>query len=293
MLNQRYRVSPLVRVVTVSAALMIVAQLVIPPVSATPAHDDKVTEAPASYEEAEAAEPVHAAAEEDAAYPPGEAEPDQDADGAADEPFHESTAEGGAPTPDEEQPVVELEPPHEEAQAADDSGPAEVEIAAAPMYDDPVADGFLLRLLDEINVRRARMGTQRLLYVPARANSALDGFLAETIPAIRWPGPCGHHLVGGAFSWDYVLASGFGGDPRGEVIACPGPEPYWTPDRAAEEWWRSPIHFDVLYADGYSNSIACSAQGVSSRRNEGGRNRRGSGGWSDAASAILCVTFRR
>jgi hypothetical protein len=165
-------------------------------------------------------------------------------------------------------------------------------VAAAPAQDDDeVVDGYLMRLLDAINNRRDRIGNQHLAFVPASANAALDGFFAETVGAIRWPGPCMHNLVDGAFSWDFVIAAGFGGDPRGEVIACPGPEPYWTPDRAAEQWWDSPIHFDVLYADPSSNAIACSAYGVSN--GDGGKkNRRGGGGTSGAASAVLCVTFQ-
>ncbi|MGE3910882.1 MAG: hypothetical protein AB7K36_16110 [Chloroflexota bacterium] len=142
-----------------------------------------------------------------------------------------------------------------------------------------------MRLLDEINMRRASIGSQRLAYVPAHANAALDGFLAETAPEIAWPGPCMHLLVGGSFSWDYVQAAGYGGDARGEVLACPGPEPYWTPDRTADQWWNSPVHFDVLYADADSNAIACSAYGV----DHNGRRRSRS---ADAAMAVLCVTFR-
>jgi hypothetical protein len=163
---------------------------------------------------------------------------------------------------------------------------APVDAAPSP-DDDEVADGFLLRLLDEINLRRASIGSQSLTYVPAHANAALDGFLAETAPALAWPGPCMHHLVDGAFSWDYVNAAGFGGQARGEVLACPGPEPYWTPDRAADQWWASPIHFDVLYADSAANTLACSAYGVNS--NGGGKRK---GRISDAAVAVLCVTFR-
>jgi uncharacterized protein YkwD len=156
---------------------------------------------------------------------------------------------------------------------------------AAPVADEAVADAFLLRLLDEINARRGSLGTQPLVYVPAHANAALDVFLAETAPANAWPGPCMHHLVAGSFSWDVVQAAGFGGEARGEVIACPGPEPYWTPDRTADQWWTSPIHFGVLYADTDANAIACSAYGVS-----GGGSRRGR--VSGAAMAVLCVTFR-
>lgn len=158
---------------------------------------------------------------------------------------------------------------------------------AAPVADDDeVADGFLLRLLEEINQRRASIGNPGLSFVPAQANAALDDFLAEAAPALAWPGPCMHRLVDGAFSWDYVNAAGFGGEARGEVLACPGPEPYWTPDRAADQWWVSPIHFEVLYADPDANALACSAYGVSG---DGNRRR---GRVADAAMAVLCVTFR-
>jgi hypothetical protein len=159
---------------------------------------------------------------------------------------------------------------------------------AAPVFrGDEVDDAFLTRLLDAINERRDAVGTQRLAFVPARANAALDPFLAETAPSLAWPGPCLHHLVNGAFSWDYVLAAGFAGDPRGEVLACPGPEPYWTPDRTAAQWFESPIHHGVLYADGDSNALACSAYGVSGEGQGRRRNR-----LAEAASAVLCVTFR-
>jgi hypothetical protein len=161
--------------------------------------------------------------------------------------------------------------------------------ALADDDDDEVSDGFLVRLLDEINARRDLLGNQHLTYIPAHANAALDGFLNETAPEIRWPRPCMHHLVDGAFSWDYIGAAGFDGEARGEVLACPGPEPYWTPDRAAEQWWDSPIHYEVLYDDPDANALACSAYGVqSSVKSKKGKKTE----TIDAATAVLCVTFR-
>lgn len=133
--------------------------------------------------------------------------------------------------------------------------------AAAPVADDEIADAFLNRLLDEINARRGNLGTQPLAYVPASVSSALDGYLAAVTPAIAWPGPCTHLTIDGAYSWDFLFAAGYDGEARGEVIACPGPEPYWTPDRTAEQWWESPVHFDVLYADPDANVLACSTYG--------------------------------
>jgi hypothetical protein len=178
--------------------------------------------------------------------------------------------------------AAQILPPATAASANPAAGPA-----------DPANDGltsaFLKRLLDEINKRRDRIGTQHLDYIPPEAAAPLDGFLAKTMPSLAWPRPCGHHLVGGAFSWDYVFATGFGGEARGEVLACPGPEPYWTPARAAEQWWESPSHFAVLYADRYADALACGVAGMRSSVQIG--QQKGKTETADAASAVLCVTF--
>ncbi len=160
-------------------------------------------------------------------------------------------------------------------------------VSAAPaLDDDEVTDNFLSHLLDEINVLRDSAGTSHLTSAPHRANAALDDFLATTAPSVAWPGPCVHQLLDGAFAWDYVRAAGYSGEARGEVLACPGPEPYWTADRVAEQWWMSPGHFRVLYADSETTAIACGVYGMPSgdETQEGSR--------SKAAMAILCVTFR-
>jgi hypothetical protein len=155
---------------------------------------------------------------------------------------------------------------------------------------DDQASAFLGRLLVAINKRRDAVGTQHLGYIPPDAAAPLDGFLNKTLPSLTWPRPCGHRLLSGAFSWDYVRATGFDAEARGEVLACPGPEPHWTPDLAAEQWWESPIHFAVLYADPYANALGCGASGLRDGATTGkgkGKNR-----LEGAASAILCVTFR-
>ena len=330
--DQFIRLVPLMRLVSLLAAVLLAAQVTLAPaaaatVAAPVRTEDELPSAPAEDDAGLAAEPVAdeselaaegepaaaegepVAAEGEPAAAEGEPVADEGSDLTDDgAPIADVPAEDGEPASAAEPEVVEEHAPADEMaadQPADvQEAPAEVEFAfepaaepeplaaAAPVLDDPVADAFLLRLLDAINARRARNGTQQLTYVPARANTALDGFLAETVGEIGWPGPCMHLLVDGAFSWDYVQAAGFGGEARGEVIACPGPEPYWTPDRAAEQWWDSPIHHDVLYADPDANALACSAYGVRSTSNGGGRRNRDNSGSADAASAVLCVTFR-
>jgi hypothetical protein len=159
---------------------------------------------------------------------------------------------------------------------------AGAEVRAAPFSrDDEVSDPFLIRLLDEINLRRQTAGTPRLSFVPRRANDALVEFLGEMAPSLGWPEPCGHVTVGGGSSWDYMQARvGFGAEAHGEVLACPGPVPYWTPERTAEIWWTSPVHREILYADPDANAVACGTYGT------GGKKDR-----SAPAVAVLCITF--
>jgi hypothetical protein len=286
------RTPTIVRLSALFAALLIAAQVVAVPAAAAPARDDHELIAAPAHDEDEAA--VEPADEDEAAVEPTDEDvevsvaPTLDEDEEAATPPQEDDEEVATPPQADDEEAAA--PPQEETETAAAHAHVEEVAVAAPVHiDDAVENLYLRRLLDAINRRRDRTGTQHLSFVPASANAALDGFLAETVPVIRWPGPCGHHLVGGAFSWDYVQAAGFGGDPRGEVLACPGPEPYWTPDRAADQWWDSPIHFDVLYADPYANALACSAYGVSGG---GGKNKKRNNESAEAASAVLCVTFR-
>ena len=311
--DQLLRFAAVLRVFALCSALLIATQVASPLVAAAADRDEELTassadhEAEAGDEAAEAADdPGPAPEDESVAAADDEAAPAEDADS----PAEDADQTIGAPADAESEPVaesaddvMEAEPVSEPAYGGDEE-PVYVEAASVPEpahterqmaapvpIDDQVDDLFLRRLLDAINERRDRNGTQRLAYVPASANSALDGFLAETISRAGWPPPCSHEIIDGAFAWDYVMAAGFGGDPRGEVLACPSTEPYWTPDRAAEQWWDSPIHFNVLYADDSATSIACSAYGVRGGANEGKKKRNG-GGTQDAASAVICVTFR-
>ena len=77
--------------------------------------------------------------------------------------------------------------------------------------------------------------------------------------------------------WDYVAASGLEGEARGEVLACPDDHGFWTPDRIADGWWNSPMHFEELYGDGDANVVACGTYGPQN----GGR----------AYQTIACVTY--
>ena len=290
------RASLLVRLFAACTALLIAVQPLSAPAAAAPAREDAelIVTSPDEADEAavdstdEAEEAIDEPAEdasEEAAAEPGDAAEEEAAEPAQDE--DEAGAEPAADAGDAADYLVEVadEPAEEPAGGS-------IVIAAAPIDDDPVADPFLLRLLDAINERRERNGTQPLTFVPGSANAALDSFFAGTVSGLGWPGPCSHDFADGALAWDAVTATGFGGAPRGEVLACPGPEPYWTPDRTAEQWWDSPIHHDVLYADGGSSAIACSAYGVQGGASGNGKNKRKSGGSSGAASAVICVTFQ-
>ena len=137
------------------------------------------------------------------------------------------------------------------------------------------AEPFLERLLAEINLRRARAGTVPLASLGERANGALEWYLADLTPAMEAAGDCFHGEPPG---WDYVARIGVAGDPAGEVIACPGPDGYWTPERIAEAWWASPGHQHVLYRNADARAIACGVRGP---------QRGGS-----AYRAIACVTYR-
>jgi hypothetical protein len=300
---QPSRASLPLRLFAACTALLITVQLVSGPAAAAPAREDaELTVTPLDDDDEAVVEPIEEAEEAvaESAEDVGEAEAVGPVDGAGeeaveaaqdeDEPAIEAAQDQGEPAVEAEEATAEpVEVAEEPA-----GGPAhDVQVIAAPSrHDDPVVDPFLLRLLDAINERRERNGIRPLAFVPASANAALDSFFARTATGLGWPGPCGHDFSDGVLAWDAVVAAGFGGSPRGEVLACPGPEPYWTPDRAAEQWWESPIHFDVLYADDASSSIACSAYGVQGGASESGKNKRKSGGPSGAASAVICVTFQ-
>jgi hypothetical protein len=300
---QLSRTSSLVRVVAAGTALLIAVQLVIAPAAAAPAREDaELTVTPLDDADGAAAESVEEA--EETIAEPGEdageeeaAEPVDDAGEGVVEPAQDAGEEGVEAAQDQGEPASEAEEATAEPiEVAEEpaGGPAhDVQVIAAPSrHDDPVVDPFLLRLLDAINERRERNGMRPLAFVPASANAALDSFFARTATGLGWPGPCSHDFSDGALAWDAVVAAGFGGSPRGEVLACPGPEPYWTPDRTAERWWESPVHFDVLYADDASSSIACSAYGVQGGTSGSGKNKRKTGGSAGAASAVICITFQ-
>lgn len=135
---------------------------------------------------------------------------------------------------------------------------------------------YLSDLLEEINARRAKVGTQPLAYIGEEANEAVGAYLVDLTPELEATMGCYH---GSTPAWDYVeAATGFDGEARGEVLACPDDSGYWTSDRIADAWLNSPIHFDEIYGDGDANAVACGTYGAQ----HGGR----------AFETIACVTFR-
>jgi hypothetical protein len=140
------------------------------------------------------------------------------------------------------------------------------------------SDAYLNQLLHEINARRAQVGTPPVVYINDDANAAVGSYLADLTPQMEALGACFHGQHNPvAPGWDYVAAIGLDGEARGEVLACPDGNGYWTTSRIADGWWGSPVHFEYLYADADANAIACGTYGPQ----RGGQ----------AFETIACVTY--
>ena len=124
------------------------------------------------------------------------------------------------------------------------------------------AASYLERIVSEINWRREQAGTPPLAVAPETANAALSHHAADLTFLLQASGGC-FHGVGDPprFGWDYVAETGFSSEQRGEVIACPSADGYWTAERVADSWWGSPRHREVLYNDPTSNIVACGIHG--------------------------------
>jgi hypothetical protein len=150
---------------------------------------------------------------------------------------------------------------------------------AAPAEAKPAAPsgGYLDQLLHEINGRRARVGSPPLSYANAGANAAVGQYLADLTPMMMSMNACFHGMHNPVPpGWDYVAASGVGGEARGEVIGCPMDGYQWSPQQIANSWWESPAHFQALYGDPDANIVACGGYGQGRRGYE----------------SVACVTFR-
>jgi len=152
---------------------------------------------------------------------------------------------------------------------ASDTASAAIDIRAASYLDS---------LLAEINVRRERAGTPPVIFANANANQAVSQYLADLTPLMVSMHSCFHGQNNPVSpSWDYVTESGFGGQARGEVLACPGDNGFWTAPKIADGWWNSPSHWKSLYGDARVNAIACGTFGPQN----GGR----------AYETIACTTY--
>lgn len=160
------------------------------------------------------------------------------------------------------------------------AAPAHAERAGTDQLYAATAEGreYLARLLHEINHKRASIGARPLAYAGGHANAAVDRYLADLAPMMQAYNACFH---GTGYpvrpGWDYTRDAGVDVFPRGEVLACPDSEADWTPEYAAERWWRSPGHAQILYADGDAGHIACGVYG----------QRRGKASYT----TVACVTF--
>ena len=154
------------------------------------------------------------------------------------------------------------------------TAPAHAAPEASPAYQP---DRYLSQLLNEINHRRAMVGSPPLSYADPSANEAVDQYLADLTPLMMSMNVCFHGMHNPvAPGWDYVAASGLEGEARGEVIGCPMGGFQWTPQQITKSWWESPAHFEALYGDPEANVVACG----------------GYGGGGRGPEAIACVTFR-
>jgi len=143
---------------------------------------------------------------------------------------------------------------------------------------DARAASYLDQLLGEINVRRERAGTPPVVFAGSIDNLAVSQYLADLTPLMVTMHSCFHGQNNPVSpSWDYVSGSGFGGQARGEVLACPGDNGFWTAPKIADGWWNSPSHWRSLYGDGRVNAIACGTFGPQN----GGR----------AYQTIACTTY--
>ena len=157
------------------------------------------------------------------------------------------------------------------------AAPAPALAAPAENRAAPPSGGYLDQLLDEINGRRAMVGSPPLSYGDPRANEAVGQYLADLTPLMVATHTCFHGMHNPvAPGWDYVAASGLDGEVRGEVLGCPMDGYQWTPQQIASSWWDSPVHFDSLYGDPEANVVACGAWGPGRRGFE----------------SVACVTFR-
>ena len=139
------------------------------------------------------------------------------------------------------------------------------------------ASGYMDQLLNEINHRRAMVGSPPLSYADASANEAVDQYLADLTPLMMAMNVCFHGMNNPvAPGWDYVAAAGVDGEARGEVIGCPMGGFQWTPQQITTSWWESPAHFEALYGDPEANIVACG----------------GFGGGNRGPESVACVTFR-
>lgn len=149
-------------------------------------------------------------------------------------------------------------------------------VDAAPA--DAASAAYLDQLLNEINARRAKIGSPPVGYITADANAAVTQYLTDLTPRMEAVHSCFHGQNNPvAPSWDYVSASGLGTPAHGEVLACPGDNGFWTAPKIADGWWNSPSHFRALYADRTANAVACGTYGPQN----GGQ----------AFETIACVTY--
>ena len=132
--------------------------------------------------------------------------------------------------------------------------------------------------IEAVSRRRRTLVGSSYLRVPAEIQREVEAYAVEQRRAMEAAGGCSHGGGSGIPSPFERLLLPAGWHLLGEVLACPAFPGYWTSERVALEWWRSPQHRRIAYSKPSASHLACSwvRQGVMGASRE----------------SVLCLVFK-
>ncbi len=142
----------------------------------------------------------------------------------------------------------------------------------------PSAQAAAHETVEAVSLRRRTLVGASYRRVPAELQRAVEIYAVEQRIAMEAVGGCSHGGVLGIPSPFERLILPAGWRLLGEVLACPARPGYWTSERVALEWWRSPQHRRIAYGNPQASHLACS------------RVRQGTMGVS--RDSVLCLVFK-